>query len=338
MSKNVKMSDRFTMSPYERNLFERVSAWHGHDSLADLTAEALTRITEIEGVDFATALLYQRLVNSQSYGPAIARLNSMFTTTNDNQLDARVIVVPGAFYHEFAQSGADGKIVREEAAKFGCTTELLPLESFGSLSSNAAIICKRLIEGPDEPILLVSLSKGGAEVKLALASPNASHIFRNVVAWMDLSGLLQGTPLVPWIFSSRLRIWKYRTILRLRGFDFNHLPELAPGPTGLLNFDLRLPDHMCAIHVVGFPLARHMTNAMARRCHKRLKPLGPNDGGALLGDVCSLPGIVYPVWGADHYLRPHWGDARHIAIQVFHLLRAESVPRVRPEMTSGAVR
>jgi hypothetical protein len=24
----------------------------------------------------------------------------------------------------------------------------------------------------------------------------------------------------------------------------------------------------------------------------------------LLADACSLPGHIYPVWGADHYLRP----------------------------------
>jgi len=62
---------------------------------------------------------------------------------------------------------------------------------------------------------------------------------------------------------------------------------------------------MLAIHLVGFPLCRHATNRLARRNHARLEPHGPNDGaGILLADAVGWPGLLYPVWSADHYLRP----------------------------------
>jgi hypothetical protein len=75
---------------------------------------------------------------------------------------------------------------------------------------------------------------------------------------------------------------------------------------------------------VGFPLAQHLTNALARRCYRRVRHLGPNDGaGILLGDVCRLPGHVYPVWGADHYLRPRGRDLRDLARGIFLYLHEE---------------
>ena len=59
--------------------------------------------------------------------------------------------------------------------------------------------------------------------------------------------------------------------------------------------------------MVGLPLACHLRTRRARRAWRRLVALGPSDGGGiLLGDLCRLPGLIYPVWGADHYLDPAW--------------------------------
>jgi len=52
----------------------------------------------------------------------------------------------------------------------------------------------------DSPILLVSLSKGGSDVKRALEFPDAARAFANVAVWFNLSGILNGTPLVTWLF------------------------------------------------------------------------------------------------------------------------------------------
>jgi hypothetical protein len=86
-----------------------------------------------------------------------------------------------------------------------------------------------------------------------------------------------------------------------------------------LDFPLTLPDHVALISVVGFPLRRHLSTKALRRCHRRLAPRGPNDGLMLLADACSLPGRVYPVWGADHNLRPAWDIRRLVAALAFHV-------------------
>jgi hypothetical protein len=106
-----------------------------------------------------------------------------------------------------------------------------------------------------------------------------------------------GTPLVAWLFSNRLRVLWFRLLFWWRGYDFSAVPELGRGPGTPLAPELRLPDYLRAIHVVGFPLAQHMSNRLARRCYRRVQALGPNDGAGILADVSRLPGVIYPVWG-----------------------------------------
>src|SRR5439155_19949763 len=118
----------------------------------------------------------------------------------------------------------------------------------------------------------------GSDVKAALAGAAAGRAFRNVAVWINLSGLLGGTPLAGWVLRSPLRTLWFRLLLWWRGYDFSVIRELAYGPSSPLAGDLRLPRHLRAMHVVGFPLERHLTNRLARRCYRRVRPLGPNDG------------------------------------------------------------
>jgi hypothetical protein len=142
-------------------------------------------------------------------------------------------------------------------------------------------------------------------MKLALAEPDAAETFRRVRAWISLSGIYYGTPLITWLFRQWWRLPLIRLFFWRRGYEFGALRQLERGPGKLLDFDLRPPGHLRIIHVIGFPLARHLSTPLVRRGYRRLSPLGPNDGGPiLLADVARLPGLVYPVWGADHYLRP----------------------------------
>ena len=92
------------------------------------------------------------------------------------------------------------------------------------------------------------------------------------------------------------------------------------GPAGLLDGTLQVPDHIQVVHLFGFPLAEHLSRPLAQRGFHRIASLGPNDGGSnLLSDLIGLPGLTYPVWGADHYLRPNW-DIGSLIRRLFHYL------------------
>jgi hypothetical protein len=321
---------------YEQDLFERVArseqvAW------SDVTADLLQQIAVREGVDFATAWLYQRLRDSPVHGPWIERLDQeTILEIEKRRPDATVVIVPGAFYREFPQSGADGKLIRMEAERLGFATDLVPLMSLGSLQTNVGILRDWLERDWRGNLILVSLSKGGAEVKMALGEPHSAQTFAKVAFWVNLSGLLQGTPLVSWLLSSRLRTLWFRLLFWWRGYDFSVIPELDRGPGTPLDREFRVPNHMRAIHVVGFPLAGHLTNSLARRCYRRIRAWGPNDGaGIILADVCRLPGLIYPVWGADHYLRPAGRDIASIARQLLIYIRRDLERRAKTPLSAS---
>ena len=307
----------------ERDLLARADAWLRASPGRALTGDAVRAIAQQEGIDFATALCYQAVCRDPRQETFLRTLAALpETMTPDCRLDATVAVVPGAFYREYPHTGADGRLLREVAAEFACPTELIPLPSFRSPRAAARLIVDWLARRPNgERIVLVSLSKGGGEVKLALAEPDAEHAFRNVNTWVNLCGLLHGTPLANWAVARRLRALWFRLVLWMQGHDFTIVHELARGPGTPLDGALRLPAHLQLISVVGFPLRRHLTNGLARRCHRRLSPLGPNDGaGVLLSDVAEMPGLVYPFWGADHYLKPANINVHGLVVRILHYL------------------
>src|SRR5258708_24864301 len=111
-----------------------------------------------------------------------------------------------------------------------CPVKRVPVESFGSLARNASLIADWLLQHKQQRVLLISLSKGSADLKVALALPNANELFDHVVAWISLSGLPQGTPLVAWLRRQPLRQLGVRLLLRLPGQRYSVVEELEPEP------------------------------------------------------------------------------------------------------------
>ncbi len=265
-------------------------------------------------MDFATALLFDRVRGSAQHGPFIQQIDALLAQEEVPPLKAKLVIVPGAFHEQFPNSGADGRVVREQADLLGVEVEAVPLPNFSSLGDNAAALCDWLQACQAEQVVLVTTSKGGGDVKCALARPEAAAAFERVACWINLSGLLDGTPLVADLFSDSWRSRLIRWIFERRGYDLKSMAELDHGPGNLLAGPLRLPPHLKALHVVGFPLKRHTTTRLARRNYARLEEYGPNDAaGILLADACRWPGMLYPIWGTDHYLRPKSGDVGRVA-------------------------
>lgn len=217
--------------------------------------------------------------------------------------DTVVAIVPAALYRTYRGSGADGHRVKAVAEGLGLPVIGVPISPTGSLKENARTIVEWLQECRYSRILLVSLSKGGADVKMALRDKKNWPVFGKVHAWLNLGGLLEGTSLVPWLMSSERFPRAFRAVNRLFGVDFKFIAELDRRPGGELDFDLLYPPHLRIIHVLGFALPEHGTNWLSRAFMRRLAPLGPNDGFMVLKDCLKWPGIIYPVWGADHYFR-----------------------------------
>jgi hypothetical protein len=320
MIPNVQLGDE------EKALLERAARWPEHALWTDLTAETLRRVAVVQGHDFAVALLYDRLRRSPEHGPFIRQVEVLCPAETGTWSRATLAIIPGAFYHERPETGANGQRLLTIAAQLGCRVERIPVASFGSPAENARTLRDWLVAQPDETFVLVSLSKGSLDVRTALTEPDAERTFRQVIAWVNLSGLFQGTALVTWLQRQRLRRLLVRLYCWWHGYRFSTLAELERCPAKLSADRLRLPKHLRVLHVVGFPLCRHLSSSLAQRAFARLETLGPNDGGGnLLTDAAGWPGVVYPVWGTDHYLQASWDVDGLIARVLRHFLTGERI-------------
>ena len=215
-----------TQTDGDAPILARAAAWQPHVSLDELNAEFLCELAAQYDLDFATAVLYDRLTASSRFAATRAMLERLDSFDFDEVTRPSLIaVVPGAFYRESPQTGADGDDIRLAAAKLGIPCEVIPLRSFGNLTENSQIIREWLASRRETSIVLVSLSKGGAEVKHGLAQAPAA--FDGVTAWINLSGILERSPLAEWLLNQRLRSLVIRLWFWWRGYDFNVVHEYA---------------------------------------------------------------------------------------------------------------
>ena len=263
-------------------------------------------LTARYGVDFATAVLYDRVKRSPRHARFIEQIDESQQRDRPNRSarDPIILIVPAAFYKEKPHSGADGRVIAEAATRMGFRCELIPLLSTGTLAENSGILRDWLGRHRTEKTILISVCKGGADVKVALNTLDAEPRFANVLAWVNICGTLSGSPFAEWMLATKPRFFAAWLFCKCGGHNFQFLQEIVPSRAGPLSAPIRLPPEMDLINVVGFPLRKHLSNGFMRRCHKFISQHGPNDGGVLLADLCHLPGLIYPVWGADHYLRP----------------------------------
>jgi hypothetical protein len=292
------MTPEFSAADLE--LLQQAADWPEQHALRDLDDRLLCDITRSKGVDFATALLYHAIRSSDDHGPFMRRMDEILrkpVRVGDN-FNATLVIAPGAFYRERPNTGADGRA----AAELGYRTHIIPTQSVGTSAVNGRIIHDWLRGCDEENVILCSLSKGGADVKMALALSGSQAAFRNVVAWINVGGTTSGSAMATWILGRPVLSRVYHALFWLRGQNFRFVHDIARRAGSPLDFKLSAPAHLRILHVLGFPLRRHLRTRPTHRWHRRLSPYGPNDGATLLADSCSLPGLIFPVWGADHYL------------------------------------
>src|SRR5262245_19567358 len=94
----------------DRELLARAAIYPGLATTAELNATRLREISHGHGIDFATALLYDRLLRDEGNREFFNVVSSGSTGLADNVSFA---IIPGAFYRHHTDTGADGaRIVR----------------------------------------------------------------------------------------------------------------------------------------------------------------------------------------------------------------------------------
>jgi len=276
--------------------------------LNELTFEKLLAIADRDGLDSATAILYHQARRKRI--ACSERIDELYRASGVGaQLaNCAFVYVPNLGYLADPKSRTVGAAVCTVAERAGCRSYAVETQPTEDLQTNGRIVCEALAKCHEQKIILMSVSKGSADVKMALRDQDGDQAFRNVVAWIDVCGLADGTPVVNLLATARSQALKDQILQMFRNRDPNLVRgclavahELGYGKGFPLHDPVDTPSHILRLNVVGFPTRRHLANDVSRALYEIASSYGPNDGYGVLWEMVNNPGDVYAIWGTDHY-------------------------------------
>lgn len=286
-------------------------------------AESLQRLSEAFSTDVATlyfvSALYADPANRRMqdrYHAALDALSDPGGRSFDLAALSRYVVafVPGYGYRRNPDTGADFARQRALLEEMGLEGTLIETGELGIVEENARIIAANIRElaGRGKEVIVVSASKGGPEVALALGELLEHDETSHIAAWISVGGILRGSP-----NADRMLRWPRRWVMRAMARFTEHpwalAENLSTATRGPVMDRLAFPPHLLIVHYVGAPLASQVVPATRDR-YTRLRKLGPNDGLTLLADEITKDGIVVTEVGLDHYFRDPQIELKTLAL------------------------
>lgn len=294
-------------------LDRRIDALLDDAGLAD-DPQRLRELAERTSIDFATALFRAQIGRL----PANRRLRERVAAAEDASIATvpagyRIALVPGWRYRSNPSNGADLRRVRDAAHALGLECATVPIEEDGTIEENADRIVAWLAHvPPDGRLVLVSASKGGAEVALALDRVRGLPAADAVSLWINVSGLVGGSPLADEARGFPERVFIGLALRLARGSD-RPVASMQSAVRRAVRASLLLPEHVTVINYVGAPYSGDIS-AHAATLRWWLGGAGPNDGIGLLPDALmpGAPTLIEP--GVDHFFDAPSVDARIAAV------------------------
>jgi hypothetical protein len=225
-----------------------------------------------------------------------------------------VLFAPAWLYRSHPEVGADFARQRQLLDRLGIANRLIPTPESGSVEDNAAVIAATIKEAARDgrALIVVSTSKSGAEVALALSRLLRPEECASVVGWLNAGGALGGTPLA----DAALRppaAWLTRSVLWFTGWSLAGLTSMTTAASRARLEGARLPESIAVVNVVAVPVS----GSVGRRLYGSYKVLrrdGPNDGVVLLADAVWPGGANLVALGSDHLFTELQEDGPGLAL------------------------
>jgi hypothetical protein len=225
-----------------------------------------------------------------------------------------VLFAPAWLYRRHPENGSDFARQRRLLDRLGIAHRLIETAESGLVEDNATTIAAAVREAArrQETVILVSVSKSGAEVALALSRLLTPEEAAPVAGWLNAAGALYGTPLA----DAALRppaSWIARFFFWAAGWDTAGLTSMATGPSRRRLEGARLPDSTAVINLVAVPVSGSVGTQVVLG-YNMLHRDGPNDGVVLLADSVWPGGANIVALGADHLFVSRQQEAHDMAL------------------------
>jgi hypothetical protein len=225
-----------------------------------------------------------------------------------------VLLVPSWMYRSAPLNGADFARQRRILERLGLPHRTIATAESGDVEDNAVTIAADVREAcrRGEAVLLVSASKSGAEVALALARVLTPSEAACVAGWLNIAGALGGSPLAdaalrpPASLVVRLAFW-------LMGWDWQGMVSMATEPRRSRLYKAAMPETVAVLNLVAVPVS----GSVGRQVffgYQMLRSHGPNDGVVLLADTVWPGAPTLAILGTDHLFGALQNDAHDLAM------------------------
>jgi hypothetical protein len=279
---------------------------------APLDRQTLKAISQNTSPDFAALFLIKQLLSNprnlkfQTNYLAETKRIKLDLQRNEWSEIARpalrryeVLFVPGFHYLTDRSSGADFAHQRQFFHELGVRVQLIKTEEDGTVEENAAIIAANIRALRDANVILVSTSKAGPEVALALGKILAPDETARVKAWISVGGLIRGTPLADYA-TTWPQSWIVRLMFLYSRTGFQGIPGLTTAASQARMEGIRIPAKIMIVEYIAVPLSGDIYGSVRGR-YVRLRKGGPNDGLTLLADELLPNGIAVIEPWIDHF-------------------------------------
>jgi len=213
-----------------------------------------------------------------------------------------VLFVPGWDYVENGHlTGADFAQPRKLVSRFGIENHLVELPPTGSVEQNAEVLAAEIVGRgrSGKQILIAGASSAGPAIHLALGELLGKKELSSIKAWLNLGGILQGSPLVDHL-QSRPQRWLFNLVVWFKNWNKDSILSMGTGPSRSRFQRLHVDADIFVVNYLGVPLSGQLSQ-YSKDKYPLLKSDGPNDGLTLLTDVIAPNSLTIVALGNDHF-------------------------------------
>lgn len=334
---DVEIGSEFLQTTVDSSLAARYLAWFRRQTAPDaqidalhakydarkLQSSALLSLANETSPDFAATYFIRRILDNPRHKAIQARFNGLLAklkVADQPRIECaeptryRIVFVPGLFYESRPGNGASMARIRALLRANGLETHFIATGDRSKVEEGARLLADYLVaqRNSERRIILVSASKGGADIAYALGHLLKGKELEHVAGWVSIGGVIRGTPLADVGLS-----WPYNWLLGatgwLHGATLGIAHDLETGSSARRAASYGFPDHLQILHYVAVPLSGTVSESV-RSNYNSIRPYGPNDGVTLLADQLLPQGYVVLAIGADHHFAMPDADLRTIAL------------------------
>lgn len=314
----------------------RIDALHREYVRSPPSREDLSALSRVFSVDFAALFLAHRLLTDEcnrALNQSFASYLQFEAGVNPGIVSSYVVLfVPGWDYARNGHvTGADFAKPRELVSRFGLENHLVELPPTGSVERNATVLASEIARRSrsGKKIILASASSAGPAVQLVLGEMLSERDQHSVKAWLNLGGILQGSPLVDYL---EARPWLFSPIVWLKGWEKEAIRSMSTSRSRSRFARLDMGSGILVVNYLGIPLSGQLSR-FSRDNYPILSSDGPNDGLTLLADAIAPNSLTIVAVGSDHFFAEDPQiDEKTVALMKLMLAYVES------DITSGSSR